>query len=137
MKKNFKRVILPILITGIWVNISETIRWLYLIEPYWFEKYEQLEIEFPKEDINLVVWMIWGFVYATIIFILSQKFTLVQTTVYSWLAVFVMTWIVLWNIGILPTEMLWYNVPLSILETFVGTLICKKLINQQKSLQDI
>lgn len=123
-----KKIIIPILTTGIWVNISETIRWICLIEPYWFEKYEQLGIIFPKEDINLIVWMIWGFVYATIIFILSRKFTLVQTTIYSWLVVFVMTWIVLWNIGILPTKMLWYNVPLSILETFVGALICKKLV---------
>ena len=131
MKKTIKQTILPIFIVGVWINISETIRWLPLIEPYWFEKYEQLGLVFPKEDINLVVWMIWGFVYATIIFILSRKFTLVQTTIYSWLAVFVMTWIVLWNIGILPSEMLVYNVPLSFLETLIAAIICKKLVKQQ------
>ncbi len=131
--KIIKQIILPIFITGIWINISETIRWLPLIEPYWLKKYEQLGIVFPKEDINLVVWIIWGFVYATIIFILSRKFTLLQTTFYSWLAVFVMTWIVLWNIGILPTEMLIYNVPLSFLETLIAAFICQKLIKTKRS----
>ena len=135
--KIIKQIILPIFITGVWINISETIRWLPLIEPYWFEKYEHLGLVFPKEEINLVVWMVWGFVYATIIFVLSRKFTLVQTTVYSWVAVFVMTWMVLWNIGILPVKMLWYNVPLSILETLIAAYICRKFIIRQSTKRDI
>jgi len=127
--KIFKQVVIPILITGIWINISETIRWIFLIEPYWVEQYEKLNITFPNEKINMIVWMIWGFLFAITIFILSKKYSLFQTTIFSWFVAFVMMWVIVWNIGILPTGMLWFNVPLSLLETFIGTYICKRYLN--------
>ena len=41
-----------------------------------------------------------------------------------------MMWVIVWNVGVLPTGMLWINVPLSLFEAFVGTLICKKISNK-------
>lgn len=130
--ESFKKIIWPILITGIWINLSETLRWIYLIEPFWIKKYQLLNLTFPGENVNMIVWMVWGFFYATTIFILSKKFKLVQTTLLSWFVAFVMMWIVVWNVGVLPTEMLWYNIPLSLLETFIGAYICIKFFKNNK-----
>jgi len=89
-----KRTIIPILITGIWINLSETVRWMLLVEPYWIEKYENLNLAFPNETVNLIAWMVWGFCHASIIFILSKRFNLFQTTILSWFVAFAMMWIV-------------------------------------------
>jgi hypothetical protein len=34
----------------------------------------------PQEPINIIIWMIWGFIFAATIFIFSRKFNLWQTT---------------------------------------------------------
>jgi len=125
----FKKTILPILITGIWINISETLRWMFYIEAYWIEKYNNLNIILPNEFSNMITWMIWGFLYAILIFILLKKFNVLQTTFLIWFMIFVMMWIVVWNVGILPTGMLWFNAPTALLEVYIGAVICKKLTN--------
>lgn len=123
----FKKIILPILLTGIWINISETVRWEFLIKSYWIDYYKNLNLVFPNEPVNGIVWLIWGFLFAAIIFILSKKFNLLQTTFLSWFVVFVMLWVVLWNVDMLPVCILWFVVPLSLFEAFIGALICKKM----------
>lgn len=123
-----KKTILPILITGIWINVSETIRWELLIKAYWLEQYETLGLVFPNSMVNIFVWMIWGFFFAITIFVLSTKFNLLQVTLFSWFVAFIMMWVIVWNVGILPTSMLWFNLPLSLFEAFIGALICKKML---------
>ena len=123
----FKKTILPILFTGIWINISETIRWELLIKSYWIDQYENLGLVFPNELTNGITWMIWGFLFAAVIFVLSKKFTAIQSALIAWFTVFVMMWLVVWNVGILPTGMLWINVPLGLIEAYIATLICKRL----------
>ena len=125
--EQFKKSILPILVTGIWINIFETVRWVLFVEAYWVEYYQNLNLVFPTGPVSGLVWMIWGFCFATIIFILSRKFTLLQTTLLSWFVVFGMLWVVLWNIDILPIGYLWFVIPLSLFEAYIGALICKKL----------
>ena len=71
--------------------------------------------------------MIWGFMLATIIFILSKKFSPLQTTLLSWFAAFAMMWVIVWTIGVLPTGMLLFNIPNTFFVTYIGALICKKL----------
>ena len=67
--KNLKKTILPILLTGIWINVSETIRWIFFAESYWIAHYQQLGIVFPTGPIRGLIRMIWGFMFATTIFI--------------------------------------------------------------------
>ena len=128
-----KKIIVPILITGIWINISETVRWMFLVESYWLEKYQTLNLTFPNETINMIAWMIWGFFHATVIFILSRRYNLFQTTVLSWFVAFVMMWLIVWNVGVLPTGMLWLNIPLSLLEAFIGAYICIRYFKLRKA----
>lgn len=128
----FKKTILSILLSGIWINISETLRWEFIVKNYWIEHYENLNLLFPVELINNLTWMTWGFSFAIVLFILSRKFNTIQTTFLSWFAVFIMLWIVLWNVDVLPIRMLWIVAPLSLLETYVGALICRKFLNKKE-----
>ena len=127
-----KKIILHVFLTGLWINFSESVRWVLAAKSYWDEKYQSMGLVFLEEPINLAVWMTWGFLFAAIIFVLSKKFSLVQTALMSWFVVFVMLWIVLWNVGILPAGMLWIVAPLSLLEAFVGAFICKKFSAEQQ-----
>jgi hypothetical protein len=61
------------------------------------------------------------------IFIISKKFSLVQTALISWFVGFVMMWIVIGNLGVLPFGLLPYAIPLSLIESFVAAWIIKKL----------
>jgi len=121
-----KKTILPILLTGIWVNVSETVRWELLVKSYWIEHYQNMNLVFPSALMNGITWMIWGFLLAISIFYISRKFNLIQTTLLSWFMAFVMLWVVLWNIDVFPVPILFIVVPLSLLEVFIAALICKK-----------
>ena len=127
--KYFKKTILPILLIGLWINISITIGWMLILESYWVEKYQSLNLVFPTGLINNITWAIWGFMLASVIFILSKKLTVIQNTILSWFVAFGMMWVILWNIGVLHTRMLLFNIPNTLFITFIGAVISKKLNN--------
>jgi hypothetical protein len=60
---------------------------------------------------------------------LLQKFTLIKTTLIAWIAAIVMIWIVVANLGVLPYDLLYWAVPLSIIEVYIAALIIKRLSN--------
>lgn len=118
--------ILAIAVTGLWVNASEFFRNEVLVKSYWLEHYQSLGLTFPSTPLNGMVWMVWGFLFALAIFIVSRKFDLMQTTLLCWLMVFVLMWIVAWNLAVFPLGLLVYAIPLSLFEVFVGAFLCKK-----------
>lgn len=122
-----KKMIFPVLLATVWISISEFVRNEFLLKSFWTEHYQSLGLTFPSEPLNGAVWGIWSLLLATAVFIISKKFTLVQTTLLSWLVAFVMMWVVIGNLGVLPYSLLFYAIPLSFLETFVATWIIKKL----------
>jgi hypothetical protein len=117
--------ILAILLTWLWVNASEFFRNEVLVKSYWLEHYRSLGLTFASEPLNSMVWMAWGFLFALAIFIVSRKFDLMQTTFICWIMVFVLMWVVLWNLKVLPVALLAYAVPLSFMETFFGVYVCR------------
>jgi hypothetical protein len=121
------RSIIAIILTGVWVNASEFFRNEFLLKKDWVDYYKSLGMAFPSETINGMVWMAWGFLFAAAIYLISRKFSLLQTTLISWLMGFVLMWLVIWNLNVLPTAILLYAVPLSLLEVFIGSYICKKI----------
>jgi len=64
--------------------------------------------------------------FATAIFIIARKFTMIQTALLSWFVAFVLMWVVIGNLGVLPYGLLLYGVPLSLFEAFIATLIIKQ-----------
>lgn len=95
------------------------------------DHYQALGLTFPSAPINGAVWGIWSLLFAIAIFIVGKKFTLIETTFVSWFVAFVLMWVTIGNLGVLPLGILPYAVPLSLLESWVATLIIKKLSSQE------
>jgi predicted neutral ceramidase superfamily lipid hydrolase len=121
------RNIIAIILTGIWVNASEFFRNEVLLKTYWINHYRSLGMTFPSEPLNGMIWVVWGFLFAIAIYVISRKFNLIQTTLISWFMAFVLMWVVTWNLNVLPSAILIYAVPLSLLEAFIGSYICIKM----------
>lgn len=121
------RSIMAVMLTGLWVNASEFLRNEVLLKTYWVNHYQALGLTFPSEPRNGALWATWGFLFAGAIYLLSRKFSLLQTTLLSWFVGFVLMWVVTWNLNVLPTAILMYAVPLSLLETCIGTYIACRL----------
>ena len=122
-----KKTILPVLLATVWISLSEFVRNEIIVKSYWTKHYESLGLVFPSEPINGAVWGLWSFLFAIAIFIISKKFNLLQTTFLSWFVGFVLMWLVIGNMGVLPDGLLYLAIPLSLLEAFVASLIIKKL----------
>jgi hypothetical protein len=122
-----RKTILPVFSATIWISMSEFARNEFLVKSFWTKHYRDLGLNFPSEPINGAVWGIWSLLFAVAIFIIAKKFTMIQTTFLSWFVAFVMMWVVIGNLGVLPYGLLLYAIPLSILESFIATLIIKKL----------
>lgn len=130
---NFKKAIWQILLVGIWINISETLRWILFSKSYIDIHFEAVNLILPNEPINNILWIIWGIIIAVMIFIISKKFTVLQTTFIIWVVVFVMHWLALWNFTVLPINILWLVVPLSYIEVLVGALICNRFLSKENN----
>jgi hypothetical protein len=122
-----KKTVLPIFLATIWISISEFARNEFLVKSYWINHYEQLGLVFPSEPVNGALWGLWSLLFAIAIFVISKKFSLVQTTLLAWFVGFVLMWVVIGNMGVLPAGILVYAVPLSLLEVFVAAVIIRKL----------
>ena len=127
-----RNTILPALLATIWISISEFVRNKFLLKSYWTEHYESMGLIFPSEPINGAFWGIWSLCFAIGIYIISQKFSLVQTTLLSWFVGFVLMWLVTGNMNVLPFGILPFAIPLSILEAFGAVFIIKMIANKSK-----
>lgn len=121
------RSIIAVVLTGIWVNASEFFRNEVLLKKYWVDHYKSLGMIFPSAPKNGMIWVVWGFLFAIAIYLISRKFNLIQTALISWFMAFVLMWVVTLNLNILTSAILIYAVPLSLLESFIGSYICIKV----------
>jgi len=125
--KLLRSTILPLLLATIWISISEFVRNEFIVKSFWTSHYQALGLTFPSNPVNGAVWGIWSLLFAIVIFIISKKFTLIQTTLIAWFVGFILMWVVLGNLGVLPYGLLPYAIPLSLIESFLAALIIKKL----------
>ena len=121
------RSITAVLLCGLWVNASEFVRNEVLLKTYWVDHYQSLGMIFPSELKNGVIWIAWGFLFAAAIYVISRKFNLIQTALISWFMAFFLMWVVTLNLKVLPSAILIYAVPLSLLEAFIGSYLCVKI----------
>lgn len=125
--KFIKNTVFSVLLSTIWISISEFVRNELLLKSYWTSHYQNLGLNFPSETFNDLIWGIWSLFLAVSIYIISKKFTLLQTTLLSWFMAFVMMWTVISNLGVLPHGLLLLAIPLSLIESFVASWITIKL----------
>jgi hypothetical protein len=128
---NFKKPIWQILLVSIWVNIYESLRWILIAKPDIETHFKAVNLTLPNEPINNILWLIWGVIISAVIYILSKKYTLWQTTFIVWITVYVMHWIALWNCAVLPVITLLHALPLTFINVLVAAFICRKFISRE------
>ena len=119
--------IFPIIIAGIWITFSEFLRNEFLFKSYWVEQFNSLGLKFQTLSLNGLLWTIWSFALAYIIFMLLKKYSYYETLLISWLCAFVMMWIIIYNLQVMPLKLLMFAIPLSIFEVVIAEVIIKKL----------
>jgi len=112
---------------AIWIALSEFTRNELIFKDFWIDHYRALGLTFPSAPLNGAVWGIWSLLFAVTIYFLARRFCLPGTTLLAWLSGFVMMWVAIGNLGVLPFGLLVYAVPLSLLEAFIAAWIVIKL----------
>jgi drug/metabolite transporter (DMT)-like permease len=121
-----KRV-LAILAATIWISLSEFVRNEFIVKAHWVDHYKSMGLDFPSAPINGAVWGVWSLVFAGIMYILSRRFTFLHTAILSWVIGFVLMWLVIGNLGVLPWSILPLAIPLSMVEAFVAAWLIRKV----------
>ena len=117
--------ILPVLLATIWISLSEFVRNQVLFNYMWVEHYRAMGLTFPGAPVNGAVWGVWSLVFAIAVYVIAKRFSLLETTLLAWVVAFVMMWLVIGNMGVLPYALLPYAIPLSLLESFGAAFIIK------------
>jgi hypothetical protein len=115
------------LLAGIWVNAFEFVRNMVLLTRQWNEHYRDLGLVFPAAPVNGAVWVIWAFVFAGAMYVLTRRFGLWSAALLGWVTGFVLMWLVIGNLRVLPFAILPVAVPMSFVEAMGAAFICRKL----------
>jgi hypothetical protein len=100
----------------VWIGASEFVRNQILLRSYWTAHYAGLGLTFPEKPLNGAVWGLWSLFFALGIAAVAKKFSWLQTTFIAWWFGFVLMWVVIGNLGVLPVSILLFAVPLSLIE---------------------
>jgi hypothetical protein len=122
-----KKTVLPIAVAGIWITISEFLRNEFLFKNYWVHHYNSIGLIFETLPVNGILWVIWSFILSYFIFKLLQKFSFIETMFLTWLTAFMMMWITIYNLQVLPPMILIFTTPFSLLEIWVAGIIIKRI----------
>jgi len=123
-----KRTVLPIVLAWAWIGASEFARNQLLFKSYWIGHYAKLGLVFPDKPVNGAFWGLWSLLFAVAVFVLAKRFSLIQTGALAWFVGFVLMWVAIGNLGVLPLGLLAFAVPLSLLEAFLAAFIIKKSV---------
>ncbi|MCB2205845.1 hypothetical protein KQI65_13960 [bacterium] len=124
---------LAVIVAGLWITLSEFVRNELLFKSYWTEHYASLGLTWPSDPVNGMLWLVWSLVFAGALFWISRKFSFFQTFMLGWLVGFVLMWLVIGNMQVLPMGILTYAIPLSLLEVLIAVLILTKMAPAQKA----
>ena len=122
-----RKSLVATLVAGAWIGFSEFLRNEILFKRYWMDKYADLGLRFPSETVNNALWAVWSFLLAGCIVYLIRRLSFTGTFLITWILAFVMMWVVIWNLNVLPTGLLPVAIPWSVIETAVAVLIVRKL----------
>jgi hypothetical protein len=125
-----KKQIPAFLASGIWISASEFVRNELLFKSYWLDKYSSLGLQFPSAPLNNAMWGVWSFMLSFSIVFLLQKLRMTETILIAWLLAFVMMWIVIGNLDVLPFGLLLFAVPLSILEVGIAAYLGQMMLKR-------
>lgn len=127
-----KKTTLAVFGSGIWITASEFVRNEIMFKGYWLNKFAALGHPFPSAPINNLLWVAWSFLLAGCIAYLVRKLSFVGAALIAWIFAFVMMWVVMWNLSVLPTGLLHVAVPWSLGE-IIGAVLIARLIIKRRS----
>lgn len=116
-----------IAISSLWIVVSEFLRNEILFKSYWVSHYDSLGLSFRTLPVHGLLWTVWSLLLATQIHVLLQKFASSMVFMLTWIVNFAMMWLVLYNLQVLPLNLLIFAIPLSGLEIYVAICIQQKL----------
>lgn len=128
-----KKIVLSIVLSGLWITFSEFLRNEFLLKEYWVNQFNSLGLTFETLPINGILWMVWSFTLAFLLFKFLQKFSMKETILLGWLPSFFMMWIVVFNLQTLPLNIVFFvfAIPLSIIEILAAIIIIKKILHEK------
>lgn len=129
-----------VLITSIWVNISEVFRYFVIVRPMMQEYLSAIPNVLPMDWGIFSIWGIWDTILTVgIVFIAwlcnrvygqSTRAIIIAGTT-SWALFFLLFWVGLVNMNLSKIDLLAYTLPLSWIETTVGAWITIELLEKQ------
>ncbi len=122
-----KNIFLPIIAATLWISLSEFARNEFWLKNIWVSHYDSMGLIFPSAPLNGIIWGIWSLMLAVFIYVLTEKFSFLQVILITWMASFVMMWLVTGNLNVLPLSVLFYAIPLSLMEVVIAAAIVKRL----------
>lgn len=127
MKKNA----LAVFLAGTWIGAWEFLRNELLFKFMWLEHYAELGVIFPSQMINNAVWGIWSFLLAgMLVFLWRQGIGFWKAVLFSWVMAFVLMWLTIGNLAVLPFSLLIPAVPLSMIEIIVALGIISRVLKR-------
>jgi hypothetical protein len=121
------RTALAILAATVWISINEFVRNQVVLIDHWTVHYSALGLSFPAEPANGAVWGVWSLAFAVVVLILARRFSMLGTVALAWSIGFVLMWLVIGNLGVLPFSILPVAIPWSLVEAFGAAWLVKKL----------
>ncbi len=121
-----KKSLVSIVLSTLWITISEFLRNEILFKNYWVGHFQSLGLKFETLPVNGILWMAWSGLLALVLAKLLTKFPFRESVLTVWLMAFVMMWMTIFNLQVLPLTLLVAAVPLSLIEVIVAALIVAK-----------
>ena len=125
------RYLLAVLVAGLWMNVSEFVRNELLLKDVWLNGFSEIGLPFPSGPVNGAVWGLWAFVFVAVLVLMTRKFGVIHSTLMSWTLGFVLLWMAMWNMGVLPEGLLYWAVPWSLCEIYLAALIADRILAPQ------
>jgi hypothetical protein len=118
-----KRFAIATIVSGIWINASEFLRNEVFLKQVWLDGFREIGLSFPSEPVNAAVWVTWSFIFAFALVWLTPRMGVLKSALAAWTLGFVLLWLAMWNMGILPRGLLAWAVPWSLAEVTVAAYI--------------
>ncbi len=126
-----RKTLLPVLLATLWVSLNEFFRNEWLFKSAWVAHYENLGLTFPDAPVNGAIWGLWSLLFAIAVRILVPRFPFVQAGLLAWFVGFVLMWVVVGNLGVLPFKVLYIAVPWSLIEVFGAVFIVDRSMGEK------
>ncbi|OEK00263.1 hypothetical protein BFP97_01485 [Roseivirga sp. 4D4] len=141
-KFRVKQFIIVVLITSIWINASEILRYFLLVMPMMKDYWGGVDHRIAEMDgLIFSIWGLWDTlltgVLVFVVWLYTQFFgssnrSIIFSSSLVWAAVFVIFWVATSNMGLSNWGILLVALPLSWVEMVIGGWISVKLYSSRK-----